>query len=180
MTGQEISTRAVEGTAVVSSLERQLAVAQWLLTAAVDRDAARSQWEQHDVALLACGGVLSAIRAPAHLVRAAAGTDDLVQVDAHLQRWFDSGGVFMDLHSAQYYFLIPSGAAREFPRRDYPGVECLGRNHFLGVPSVRLMEPRGRSYWCVPMDGPGDLCHMDEVAQLLKEAQAARSEAGSR
>ncbi|MFI5571979.1 hypothetical protein ACIA6T_32535 [Streptomyces sp. NPDC051740] len=56
----------VEETSVARNLERQLAVAHWLLGATEDRDLARAQWEHADgVALLACGGTLGAVRAPA-------------------------------------------------------------------------------------------------------------------
>ncbi|MER6622006.1 hypothetical protein [Streptomyces sp. NPDC000931] len=167
----------VEETSVVRNLERQLAVAHWLLSAAEDRDLVRAQWEDGGgVALLACGGTLGAVRVPAGLVWAAAGTEELKEVDAFLCRWFFGGAVFMDLHSHLYYFLVPGTAAVKWTGAEFPGVACLGRNHFLGVPAVRLTEPRGRSYWCVPMDGPGDLCYISEVWQLLRKGLAARQE----
>jgi hypothetical protein len=181
VSGSEVSTPAVEGTAVVRTLERQLAVSHWLLGAADDRDLARSQWQEAGgVALLACGGIFSAVRAPAHLVWAAAGSEDLATVDDHLRRWLDGGAVFMDLYLTMYYFLVPSSTAWKWSERDYPGVACLGRDHYLGVPALCLTERRGRSYWCVPMDHPGDLCYVDEVEQLLKEGRAARGEGGVR
>ncbi|MGY3199677.1 hypothetical protein [Streptomyces sp. TE5632] len=175
MSTHEVNAPAVKETAVVALLERQLAAARWLLGAAEDRDLARTQWEKADgVALLACGGTLGAVRVPACLVWAAAGTEDLEEVDAFLRRWFIRGAVFMDLHSLLYYVLVPGVTAAEWTDGGFPGVECLGRDHYLGVPAVRLTEARGRSYWCVPMDGPGDLCYVGEVLQLLKQGQAAR------
>lgn len=182
MSGSELDLPPVEeltpaGPAVVTGLERQLAVAHWLLGAADDRGLAREQWEALDgVALLACGGTLGAVRAPARLVWAVLGTEDLAAVDAGLRRWFDGGAAFMDLHSLLYYFLVPGSTAKHWPREDFPDVECLGRDHFLGVPAVRLVEPRGRSYWCMPMDGPGDLCYVDEVQELLRRGQAVRGD----
>lgn len=179
MSGDDTSTPVVEGTAVATVLERQLAVAHWLLSAADDREWARSQWEDAGgVALLACGGIFSAVRIPAHLVWAAARTQHLKEVDAALSRWFDGGAVFMDLHSNLYYVLVPASTEWRWTQREYRGVECLGRDAFLGVPAVRLTEPVGRSYWCVPMDSPGDLCYVDEVEQLLKESRAARDGGG--
>lgn len=166
----------LEGTGVPEHRQRRLTTGQWLLTAAEDRDAARGQWQEPGVALLACGGVFGAVRAPAHLVWAAAGTDDLVRVDAHLQRWFDGGAVFMDLCSVQYYFLAPASTVRRAMGREYPGVEYLGHGCYLGVPAPCLTQPRGRSYWCVPMDGPGELCYPDEVEQLLRKGRASHTE----
>ncbi|MFE7113333.1 hypothetical protein ACFU98_44200 [Streptomyces sp. NPDC057575] len=49
-----------------------------------------------------------------------------------------------------------------------PGVECLGSGSFLGVPRPQRTEPeQSRSYWCVPMDGPGTLCSLDAVWKLI-------------
>lgn len=181
MSGDESDSMAVEGTAVTTLPERQLAVGHWLLGAADDRATARGQWAGLDVALLRCGGILSAVRVPARLVWAAAGSEELHAVDDHLRRWFDGGAVAMDLHALLYYFLVPGSTAWRWTDREFPGVECLGRDHYLGVPAPRLTERRGRSYWCVPMDSPGDLCYPDEVVELLKVGRAARAlEGGTR
>lgn len=176
MNGDEIECMAVEGTAVTTLPERQLAVGHWLLSAAENRDTAQGQWDAHDVALLQCGGILSAIRVPARLVWAAASSEDLHTVDDYLRRWVDGGAVLMDLHSLLYYFLVPGTTPWRWTEREFPGVHCLGRDHYLGVPAPRLTERRGRAYWCVPMDGPGDLCYVDEVTELLKAGRAAKCE----
>ncbi|MCF3960591.1 hypothetical protein [Streptomyces fuscigenes] len=156
--------------------EPQPAVSRWLLQAAEDRALAREQWREGNggVALLACGGILSAIRAPAALVHAALEAETPRDVDAALRRWFDGGAVFMDLHSRAYYFLVPGSTAWRRTERELPGVECCGQDHYLGVPAIRLTEARGRSYWCLPPSGPGELCVLDEVEQLLMRGQAAR------
>lgn len=169
MSGREIDTPAVQGTAVVTVLERQLAVAHWLLSAAEDQSTARDQWQDASgVALLAGGGIISAVRAPAQLVWAAAGTEELTAVDNHLRRWLDGGAVFMDRYSALYYFLVPGSTTWKWSDRELPGVECLGRDWYLGVPAMYFTEPHERSYWCVPMDSPGNLCYPDEVEALLR------------
>lgn len=177
MIEDETETPAEES-AVVMTRERRLAVEHWLLGAAENRDLAREQWERAEgLALLACGGVLGAVRVPARLVWAAAGTIELRETDAFLRRWSLGGGVFMDLHSHMYYFLVPGSTARQWTGSEFPDVACLGRDHYLGVPAVDRTEPRGRCYWCVPMDGPGDLCYAPEVWQLLQRAREALQEA---
>ncbi|MEV0976548.1 hypothetical protein [Streptomyces sp. NPDC049915] len=163
-------------TSITTTAERQFAVKSWLLGAVKDRRAAREEWAAHDVALLHCGGIFSAVRIPSNLVWAAAGTEKLAAVDAFLRRWFTDGAMFMDLHAHHYYALVPASTARQWNARELPGVECLGHDHYLGVPAVRCTEPRGRAYWCLSMDSPGCLCYVDEVEQLLRRAQEARGE----
>ncbi|MGV2914521.1 hypothetical protein [Streptomyces alfalfae] len=173
---QEIISTAVEGTAVVTLEERRTAVSTWLLTATDDRRAAWADWRERGLTLLNCGGVFSAVKMPADLVWAAAGTADLTAVDDCLRGWFDDGGaVFMDVHSHLYYFLAPPSFAWTYEDCRYPGVGVLGRGQYVGVPAVGRTVPRSRAYWCVPMDGPGDLCFGDEVEKFLQRGRAIRS-----
>jgi hypothetical protein len=158
---------------VVMHQERQLALSHWLLTATEDRDLARKQWAEGGIALLSTGGVFSALRVPADMVWALAATDVLAEVDDFLRRTIN-GPVFMDLHSHLYYFLVPASFAWRFNHRDYPGVECRGRGDFLGVPDVRLTIARGRSYWCVPMESPGELCAPQDVERFVRAAHRVR------
>ncbi|MFE4669398.1 hypothetical protein ACFRI7_31710 [Streptomyces sp. NPDC056716] len=162
--------------ATLTLWERQFAVSQWLLGAAHDRKTVRGEWNGLGVALLACGDLFSAVRMPAHLVWAAVGTNELLQVDEALRRFFDGGAVFMDIHTNMYYALVPGTAASSWPwsDRDFPGVECLGRDTFLGVPAISRTKPVKRAYWCVPMDSPGDLTYVEEVVDLLRLGQEAR------
>lgn len=170
----------LEVTGVTTLPERQLAVTHWLLGAAEDQDLARSQWDdQGGTALLACGGILATVRIPAHMVWAVANTDELEKVDAFLRQWFDGGAVFMDLHAQMYYALVPGSAAWRWNDRDFPGVECLRSDNYLGVPAIRLTKPKGRAYWCRPMESPGDLCFVDEVEELVCHGRAAQAEGGS-
>ncbi|MGW1626578.1 hypothetical protein [Streptomyces sp. NPDC002172] len=171
---------ALEATSLTTLGERQLAATSWLLQAAEDPDRARCQWDEAGgIALLACGGILSAVRIPAHLVWAAAKTNRLGEVDAFLRTWFDGGAVCMDIHSQTYYALVPGTAAWRWNDREFPGVECLRRNNYLGVPAIRLTEPKGRAYWCLPMESSGDLCYVDEVEDLVRIGRVARSEGDS-
>ncbi|MEU6523797.1 hypothetical protein ABZ892_13490 [Streptomyces sp. NPDC046924] len=164
--------RTVEGAALVTRAERDLAVSHWLLSAAENRDLARAQWRERDrIALLACGGILSAIRLPARLVWCAAGSEELKEVDVYLRQAID-GPVFMSLHTLRYYALVPGRALGQFPARDFPGAACIGRDHYLGVPDVGCTIPRGRSYWCVPMDSPGELCPVEAVEAMARRGRA--------
>lgn len=158
---------------VAKAAERQLSVSHWLLGAASDPATARTQWAEQGVALLACGGIFSAVRIPARLVWAAADSCQLGAVDAFLGRRLDGGAVLMDVHAHLYYFLVPRSVAGRREERDCRGVEVLGRNAYLGIPATRLTEPRGRSYWCVPMEAPGDLCYTDEVGELIRAGRAS-------
>jgi hypothetical protein len=97
-----------------------------------------------------------------------AGTDELTEVDVFLGRALDGGPVFMDLHSNLYYFLVPGSFSWRWNDRDFPGVECLGQDRFLGVPDIRLTVPRGRSYWCVPMNSPGELCNSGDAECFVR------------
>ncbi|MFF6784978.1 hypothetical protein [Streptomyces sp. NPDC012510] len=179
-TGPDPSSAVLEATGTTTLPERQLAATTWLLGAADDRDIARHQWDEQGIALLCCGGILSAVRIPARIVWATATTDELGKVDAFLARWFDGGAVFMDLHAQLYYALVPGTAEWRLKERDFPGVSYLGRDNFLGVPASRLTTPKGRGYWCLPMQSPGDLCYLDEVESLVITGRAALGEGGGR
>jgi hypothetical protein len=175
------AVRPVESTAVVRRAERRTAVAHWLLSAAPDPTAARAEWERYGIATLACGGIFSAVRAPGDLVFAAAGVegpaakaslDAVAAVDVYLGTFLDGGAVVMDVPARLYYFLVPAHVSRWDPR-EFPGVECLGSESYLGVPLLDQTLPEERAYWAVEPDGPGALCWPDEVVSLLHRGQAA-------
>ncbi len=168
------------GALVHSRKDRELAVGTWLLAAAQDIKLARIQWQESGIALLRCGGLFGAIRLSADLVRAAAGTDNTQKIDAFLAEALHGGPVFIDLYAQRYYVLVPVSAG-QLPgwaaRRDLEA-EFLGRGCFLGVPRPENTEPEGvRSYWCVPMNGPGNLTGSHAVAQLLAVARFRRAQA---
>ncbi len=168
------------GVLVHSRRDRELAVATWLLTAAQDIKQARIQWQESGIALLRCGGPFGAVRISGELVRAAAGTGNTAKIDAFLAEALHGGPVFMDLYAQRYYVLVPVSAG-QLPgwaaRRD-PEAEFLGQGCFLGVPRPENTQPEGvRSYWCVPMDSPGNLASPHAVAQLLAVARFRRAQA---
>ncbi|MEV1042338.1 hypothetical protein AB0J01_37850 [Streptomyces sp. NPDC050204] len=150
---------------VHSRHERELAVGHWLLSAAPDMHEARDQWAKTGIALLRCGGVFTAVRIQADIVQAAAGTEKPELIGAFLAEALQGGPVFIDMSSRRYYVLVPASTPAG---RWVPGVERLGSGSFLGVPCPQRTEPeKSRSYWCVPMDGPGALCSPDAVTLLV-------------
>lgn len=150
-----------------SRADREQAVSHWLLTAARDIAEAREEWTTRGIALLRCGGVFAAVRIPADIVQAAAGSDDPGRIGAYLGEAL-SGPVFIDTSSQRYCALVPASAARQWDRNAVPGVECLGPGSYLGVPRPQHNDPEeALSYWCVPMDGPGNLCDPVSVLQVV-------------
>ncbi|MFF9077368.1 hypothetical protein ACF1BP_33900 [Streptomyces sp. NPDC014735] len=155
---------------VHSRRDRELAVSHWLLSAAPDLDEARAQWAETGIALLRCGGVFTAVRIEADIVQAAAATEDPERIGAYLEHCLQGGPVCIDTSSRRYYVLVPASTSRlpQWVGRVVPGAECLGPGCFLGVPHPQRTEPDvSRSYWCVPMDGPGALCSPYAVSQLV-------------
>jgi len=184
----EMGEAAESGTVLVHTRqEREQAVRSWLLLAAEGLDTTGLSWQKAGITLLRCGVLFAAVRMEAELVRAAAGSDDHKAVNAFLDNALHGGPVFIDQHSARYYALVPASAAqrREWcERRHAPAAELLGHDSLLGVPRPEFTSPDEHfSYWCVPMDGPGDLCPVEAVSQLvtygryrLAQVEAARGE----
>ena len=135
---------------ITTSSERQLAVTHWLLSAAEDRTRAGDEWERDGIALLRCGGVLSAIAVADHIVNAAAGTRDRAEVGEFLSQALLGGPVFADPTSQRYFVLVaPSVGRRPEFQRPHENVQFHGRNHLLGVPAGRLKAAnRGRALPC--------------------------------
>ncbi|WP_245237012.1 hypothetical protein RFN58_35830 [Streptomyces iakyrus] len=161
---------STSGVLVHTRQERELAVGTWLLLSADSSDQARREWKEGGIALLRCGTLFAAVRMNADLVHAAAGSDDPETVKAYLANVLHGGPVFVDQNSRLYYALMPSSTAdrREWVERRHVGAECLGPDSFLGVPRPDLNDPNEAfSYWAVPMDGPGDLCPVKAVSQLV-------------
>lgn len=144
--------------------------------AAEDRNRARQDWQRDGLALLRCGGVFGAIRISAHLVHAAAATDDLPAVDRFLFQALQGGPVFMDRVTRRYYVLVgPTTGLRKEWQHERGDAAYLGRGHHLGVPAVDATRPdAGRSYWCVEMGGAGELAAPDAVSQLVQLGRSRR------
>ncbi|MFI1956126.1 hypothetical protein ACH437_30530 [Streptomyces xinghaiensis] len=142
------------------------------------------------MALLSCGGIFTAVRVNAGLVHAAAGSVQAEKADAYLRNALDGGPVFLDRYARLYYALVPAETTERWSRREFPGTDCLGEDHYLGVPAVHRTDPeQGRAYWCVPVAAPGRLCAPRDVMTLVcdgmskpaptEDAEAAEGPGGS-
>ncbi|MFE1499711.1 hypothetical protein ACFW89_32060 [Streptomyces albidoflavus] len=165
------------GVLVHSRRSREAGAETWLLLATRDAEVARAEWVEYGVALLRCGTLFSAVRIPADIVHAAAGTADRVEVAAYLRTALE-GPCFYDGSSQAFYALTPYSTAL---RWNVPDTECLGADFFLGVPATTISEPDPRcaAWWVVPMDGPAALCDADDVRWLVQQGRIRRSQAAA-
>lgn len=174
-----VPLEAVSGVLLCTRAERELAVGHWLLSAAQDMGEARAQWAEQGVTVLRCGGIFAAVRIPAELVHAAAGTSAPSEVGAYLAEALHGGPVLVDRHGTRYYVLVPASTARWW---HVPDSECLGVGACLGVPrpGISASGAASPSYWAVPMDSPGVLCVPDDVSRLVMTGRSRREVAQSR
>lgn len=145
----------------------ELAAAHWLLSAHPEPDKALQEWlPECGVVLLPLGALFSAVRIPARLVHAAAGSDNPAVVDEFLTNALYEGPVICDPRGSRYYALVLNGTARTW--RD-PRATCLGRGTYLVVPRPDAVHPtdHGSPYWSVPMSSAAELCGDYAVGQLV-------------
>ncbi|MEV0016724.1 hypothetical protein [Streptomyces tendae] len=120
---------------------------------------------------LRVGGLFSALRAPAALVRAAVGSTDPDTVAIRLAQELEGGPVIAAHSTTHFYFLMLPAAASTTGR--VQGAEYLARGTLLGVPplTVNASQEPGGSYWAVPMISPVRLCHAPWVMRLLERGR---------
>ncbi|MFF8412835.1 hypothetical protein [Streptomyces omiyaensis] len=164
------------GVLVHSRRSREAGVETWLMLAAPDTQKARREWAQYGVALLRCKLTFTAVRIPADIFLAAAGTTDRDEVADYLNAALDGGPCFFDATSRSFYVLTPLSTALKW---DVPDTEVLGHDCFLGVPQTTITEPDPRcaAYWVVPMGGPAALCDPEILRWLVTRGRIQRSEA---
>ncbi|MFF9477081.1 hypothetical protein ACF1E9_31285 [Streptomyces roseolus] len=164
------------GVLVHSRHSREAGAETWLVLAAPDAQRARREWAEYGVALLRCDLTFTAVRIPADILLAAAGTTDRHEVADYLSDALDGGPCFFDGDSRSFYVLTPLSAGR---RWDVPDTEVLGRDCFLGVPETTINgpDPRCAAYWVVPMGGPAALCDPGILRWLVQRGRIRRSEA---
>lgn len=168
-----------------SRADRELATEQWLLATHPSPEQARREWsEPGKVALLSLGTLFSAVRLPGRLVLAVAGGKAPSRdVDAFLDEVLEGGPVICDVHGPRYYALVPGSMPAKWHQAAEEwrplGVDCLGRDAYLGVPRVDAVEfdPQTcASYWSVPMSSAAMLCTPLSVARLIAAGKRALGE----
>lgn len=146
---------------------RLSAAERWLLAAATDPRAIRDRWDRDGVALLPCDALFAAIRIPAAIVHAAAGTTDPAELPGILARLL-GGAVFLDPQEGHFYALVEPAAAR---RWTVEGSVCLwGPEAYLGVPAPERTTGAGSAgaHWAVSPDCLGRRCNSVDVAVLVR------------
>ncbi|MFF8994070.1 hypothetical protein ACF09H_29920 [Streptomyces sp. NPDC014983] len=153
--------------------ERRLAVEDWLLKAARNRQTAAAEWGHQGVALLTAGRVWDVVRAPYTVLTP---TFDRNAAPGELRRRVLElrvpGAVFCAYYRPHLYVLVPPGADRHWPHRDCPpGVECLGAAqtymHYIGVPRLDRTEPPG-PFWLIPPDHRRRLADPEQLYAALR------------
>jgi hypothetical protein len=157
-------------------------IATWLARGDKDPAQIMEQWAERGLAIITLGRSYSAVRIPARLLHAVAGTEDREEIDTYLAESL-RGPVICDPRGHRYYALVPP---RMIPvwqphvedRWRALGVELLGADVSLGVPRPGTVfnSETYRSYWAVPMAVAGGLCAQLEVTQLLGAASRAMAE----
>ncbi|MFF0386897.1 hypothetical protein [Streptomyces sp. NPDC004286] len=141
-------------------------VEKWLLAAALDQKRARKDWSHGGLALLRSGRRFVVVSLPTTLIGTATNTLSVPAQDAYLTRTLPGTPVIRSRDGREVHALLPPGT---LARWDAPGTECLGADHFLGVPRPDLVGHPGWStpYWVVPMARPGALGCEPAVARLI-------------
>ncbi|WP_371655423.1 MULTISPECIES: hypothetical protein [unclassified Streptomyces] len=140
------------------------AITGWLASAHAVPAQARREFDV-GVALLRTGAVFDAIRLPAPVVHAAAGSSMPEVVGAFLAEGLKGGAVIHDAYGVGvwYYALVPP---RTYAHWRVPGVECLTPGTWLGVPRLDLLSRPG-PYWALPPRAVGNVCDARAVAALV-------------
>ncbi|GGX26636.1 hypothetical protein [Streptomyces lomondensis] len=167
--------RAEPGLLIHPTTDRRLATEHWLLATlpAPLRDRARSEWEQHRVAMLPLGGLFSAVRIPERLLTALSISTEAGCLDEFLAEALGGGPVICDPRFSRYYALVPAGMPATLHQMAKAWraleVDCLGRGSYLGVPRLDAVsgEYVFASYWSVPMHSAAVLCNPLTVARLI-------------
>lgn len=153
--------------------------ARWLVSPGEPSSEVHTEWARDRPALLRVGRRFDAVRLRANVVHAYAGrADGETPPRADVERALAGAGittaVIADPARRWYYALVPPGTAAGWTVR---GIECLGRNHFLGVPAPHRVDPPG-SYWLLAApDSKGALCDPGAVHELVR-AQRTAAEMG--
>lgn len=146
------------------------ALTDWLASAHHVPAQARREFDV-GIALVPTGEKFDAIRLPAPVVHAAAGSEDPDAVAAYLAQALADGAVIHDAYGigVWYYALVPPGT---YANWQAPGVECLRPGTWLGVPRPDLIARPG-PYWALPPHTAGSVCAAQAVADLVTLGQSS-------
>ncbi|MET8978583.1 hypothetical protein ABZX85_23485 [Streptomyces sp. NPDC004539] len=147
-------------------------IREWLASAHYDPMTPGREWaEDLGVAMLPLGPVMCAVRIPARMVHAVAGTDEAETVADCLTQALRGPVIYDPLTARQgypYYALVPYRfLAEPFPA----GTMYLGKGVWLGVPDLTRTGPRG-VHWAVLPRFRNDLCSLDLVHGFILHAAA--------
>lgn len=162
-TVETTSETTIRGTPVHTRSDTNSAIATWLACTLKAPDAAHQEWTDNHVAMLPLGVRFDAVRIPAQLIHAAAGTSEPNVLGGFLAEVLGAGPVIHD-PQAWFYALVPPRTTATWRS---PLARCLGRGSWLGVPRVSDDEAGAGPYWAVPLMAAGELCTPHEVAELL-------------
>ncbi|MEU5432958.1 hypothetical protein AB0G73_06215 [Streptomyces sp. NPDC020719] len=144
--------------------QARAAITNWLASAHDTPTRARREFDV-GIALVPTGTKFDAIRLPAPVVHAAAGSSAPEAVVAFLAEGLKVGAVIHDAYGVGvwYYALVPPGT---YDHWRVPGVECLAPGTWLGVPRLDFL-PRPGPHWALPPRAVGSVCDARAVAALV-------------
>lgn len=149
---------------------------RWLISREVHPSVGREAWMRNEPAVIRTGIHFEAVRLPAALVHDLATTvaDEVVSRQT-VERTFHEVGihsaVIADPARRWYYVLVPPGTAEEWDDT----FECLGRDHYLGVPATHRADPPGTHWLLSPPEGEEDLCDPGAVRRLTATGSEGRA-----
>ncbi|MFG3406497.1 hypothetical protein [Streptomyces sp. NPDC048142] len=157
------------GNGVSLGRERVLAGEHWLLAAAPSVRRVRLDWADCGTTFLTPGVLFGAVIVRAAVVHAALLLDDPEQCAGPLRKRLGGGPVFYAEQKfgreAGYVALVPGSVTMTW---SVPGSVANHRRAALEVPAPGCTSPdHGRSWWVVPLDGPGVLCDPGPLAMLI-------------
>ncbi|MFI1257659.1 hypothetical protein ACH4U6_28280 [Streptomyces netropsis] len=113
-----------------------------------------------------------AVRLPADRVHGFASSTDREAVERAFHRAGIDSAVIVDPARRWYYALVAPGTSATW---EEPGFECLGPDHYLGVPATHRADPPGTHWLLTPPGGEEDLCALDDVRKLTTMTEYGRT-----
>ncbi|WP_424891773.1 hypothetical protein [Streptomyces sp. XH2] len=138
------------------------AAVEWLSAALAPHG--RNEWLRDQPAHCMTGVRFDAIQIPQELLSATASADGRREVEARYKEVGIDSAVISDPLHRYHYVLVPPGSACAWHHAAFP---CFGPSHSIAVPAPHRGEPPGVHWLLNPPDGPGALCEVERVLELL-------------